>query len=97
MSLKTKGLKDLQKKLKAAEKNVSNADGQLSVNDDLLRAQIEEFNSTYSANLSKTSTEEEIINFFQDQYVELIQDLMFKNKSAKTEFNAKYQPYAKIK
>lgn len=101
--IKITGLNKLEKELKQLSKNVERnkekAEGQLLIDADLIKEEINIVNNKFGSTFSKNSTKDEFINFFADAYQEIMVQGFLEsthNYNPKDLFNSKFNPYAKI-
>lgn len=93
--LKSEGFDDLIETLENAQSNADNAAGTLEIKGDLLD-EIDTFNKRFNTSLTANSSDDDITDYFSNAYADTVQEFIWSNKSAKDEFNKKYEGYASI-
>lgn len=91
--------KDLKKMSRNVEHNKEKADGQLSIDTDLIEKEIDIVNSKFGSVFSQDSTKDDFINFFANSYQEIMIQGFLESSykyNPKEAFNTKFNPYAKI-
>lgn len=94
--LEISGLDELSKQLENMENNISNAEGNLSIEKDNILNNIDSFNKTYRTNFSSLTTDDEFIEYFNEQYTSLIQKHIADKVNFKNKFNNKFNGFAHI-
>lgn len=101
--IKITGLDKLEKDLKKMSRNIEHnkekAEGQLSIDTDLIKKEMDTVNSKFGSTFSQDSTKDDFINFFASAYQEIMVQGFLEssyNYNPKDAFNAKFNPYAKI-
>lgn len=100
-NINIKGLKELQRDLDKMSKNLKNnkdkAEGNLSVDVGLIRQNLNLVNAKFSTSFNASSEDEEFINYFAEQYQEIMAEGIFESRyNPKEKFNSMFNPYSKI-
>lgn len=86
---------DLIKELENAQDSSKDIAGELSITENFLN-EINNFNNKFHTALSVDSDDDDIIDYFTDAYIDIVQEFLMSKKSAKNEFNKKYKGFASI-
>lgn len=90
------GFDDLMNSLNNVLNQAENFKGKLTVNIENLMNNLDTFNADFDTNFTKDTSLEELQDYFQDEYVSLMQEHLTDNVNYKEHFNDIYLNYAHI-
>lgn len=90
------GLKELSNVFDNMQNQINSFDGEISINKDYLLENVVSFNNSFSTLFNANSSDEEIMDYFKEQYSNIFQEHISDNVNYKDEFNAKYLGFAHI-
>lgn len=90
------GFDDLVNSLNNVLNQANSLNGKLVINLDNLVNNIDNFNSDFDTNFTKDTSVEEFQEYFQDEYISLMQEHLTDNVDYKAHFNDIYLDYAHI-
>lgn len=90
------GFEDLMNNLDNVLNQAESFEGKLIVNVENLMNHLDSFNSDFGTKFTKDTSLEELQEYFQDQYVSLMQEHFIDNVDYKQHFNDIYLNYAHI-
>lgn len=90
------GFDNLMNSLNNVLNQAENFEGKLTVNVENLMNNLDTFNANFDTSFTKDTSLEELQNYFQDEYVSLMQEHLTDNINYKEHFNFVYLDYAHI-
>lgn len=90
------GFDDLMDSLNNVFNQAENSEGKLIVNIENLMNNLDTFNADFDTNFTKDTSLEELQEYFQNEYVSLMQEHLTDNIDYKEHFNDVYLNYAHI-
>ncbi len=94
--LKISGFDKLSKQLENMKNNISNFDANLSIEKDNILNNINSFNHTFNTNFDVSTSDDEFINYFNNQYTALVQKHITDKVDCKNKFNTKFNGFAHL-
>lgn len=90
------GLNDLIEMFDNMQNKASSIEGTLTINTINIKNNLERFNREFETNFSLDTTDDELQEYFSDEYTSLIQEHLVDNIDCKYCFNDIYLDYAHI-